>query len=274
MKYFLVILLLVKGLFSYSQTQHSFFSIKYFKNTEIWLLAKAVKRKHFKRSEKLLLKHPDWIDYHHPKSDYTLLAWMVENSYYSYIPITHRVYKIKQINFLVKHGANPYIKIDEPSEGVNGITPFILAAEIPDKSEIIFQMFLDSKYTDLLSFEELREQLGYALIAVCRKYPMDFTSLKYLLKVGADVNFVGIDSQGNQRNALCDALGWNIEIAEYLIKEANADYNIELTNGSGYRRKIKNYLKKPKFNPLDTGRVSKLKKLEYYVAQRDSMFYK
>jgi ankyrin repeat protein len=207
---------------SVGQKTYYISNLKIFKETEIWPLAKAVKRKHFGRAKHLLRKHPEWINFREPNHQFSLLHWMFANST---ISIIGPFYKYDQAKFLIENGANPYLNSKDTQ------TPISYAGEIFSDKVKFLKLCLESEYTSKLADKEKILFLSEALSRVCYEAKEDVLAVKYLISNGADVNYFY-----DTRNCLMNALGGNFIIALYLINEAGADYNLKLyfDNGNSY----------------------------------------
>lgn len=131
-------------------------AIEVFKNTPVWKLAKAIDKHDIKEVEKLLKKHPKWVDYQEPKYGATLLYWTILNS-----PRRWDEYFYEESKLLITYGANPYQLTQ------TGHFPLQQAADIHRGSKQFIELCLDSEHTANLSDSLKKKFFNETLIKAC-----------------------------------------------------------------------------------------------------------
>lgn len=190
--------------------------IEIFKNSPVWKLAKAIDKHDIKEAEKLLNKHPDWVDYQDSKFGVTLLYWCFLNS-----PSKRswEEYYYEEAKLLIEYGANPYLK-----DGQGGF-PLLKAAEVYKGSTKFIQLCLNSKHTAKLPDSTKRFFINEALLVACgRVTPEELESVKLLVEAGGDINYFSSDST---KTPFMESITKdNMNVAKYLVIEKGADYDI------------------------------------------------
>lgn len=211
----LIMLLVLTNLVSCQDDKNNYYAndIELFKDTPVWILAKAIDKHDLDEMQILLERHSDWVNYQEPKFGITLLYWTIFNS-----PRRRDEYFYDETKLLLDFGANPYLADNE------GDFPLQKAANIHKGSTKFIQLCLDSKHTLELSDSSKRFYLNEVLLVACGKLWEEVESLKLLVEKGADVNYFNADSTATPFSESITQN--NINSAKYLIMEQGAEYDI------------------------------------------------
>lgn len=244
-------------------------SVRIYKDTPAWELAKAVKAENVKKIAKIAKENPELLDYQDPLYDTTLLFWSLGME------------KYKSAEALLKAGADPDI-----ISGYEGGTALYRAANF---SLIDSDFKEDAKFVKLLLQYGADPNIGYvgghnSKIKEINGIPVhDATEIgtsplmnsiacgiektKALVEGGADINH---KTQWGKTAAI-DALTWGgggllpkfKEYAHYLIVEKKAKVADHYYRGRTYHESENPY---DKFYPVDL--------LRYWTCELDSPKYK
>lgn len=224
-KIFLIILLPIVNLIACSNNKNYYADdIEIFQNTPVWNLAQAIYQHDTVKINRLLEKHPEWVDYRESKFGISLLYWVIYNStFYNVAPygIKANTY-YNETELLLKYNANPYI-IDAEGE-----TVIMQAANVYQGSKKFIELCLKSNYTQQLSNSRKRTLLSEALVVACgRVKPEELESVKLLVESGADINYFNNDSTKTPVSK--SLIHENMKTARYLMIEQGAhfDYSIK-----------------------------------------------
>lgn len=189
--------------------------IKIYKNTEVWDLAKSVKKENIYSINKLLDRNPELVDYKDPYYDTTLLVWAVGMEKYN------------SAEALLQRGANPNCKTN-----IDGRTPLLVATGY---SWVDNNNNQDSRFVKLLldygadpnitlDGEKGKKTRGIqepGLTPLMNSIGSGIEKTKMLVSYGADINYKTKYGTTAAIHSLLDPV--DINYAYYLIAEMKAD---------------------------------------------------
>lgn len=200
---------------SCAQKELTMYDVELFKNTPIWLLAKAVDSQDTIKIQNLIKEDKLYIDYQDPIFDRSLLMWSIFNG------------KYESFKKLLSLGANPNIV-----SKYDGETPMTYASNYFKNYKI------DSRYLkdllkaggnpELVTFNKENNNVPVEAIYYAVTTSLEYTKL--LIDAGVDVNH----KTGNYSSILESAiLQEKIDIVYYLVEEKGAKTNLYLTDIDG-----------------------------------------
>lgn len=241
-----------------STGEYMIVSVRIYKDTPAWELAKAVKGENVKKIAKIAKENPEILDYQDPLYDTTLLFWSVAME------------KYKSAEALLKAGADPDI-----ISGYEGGTALYRAAnfslidsdfkEDAKYVKLLLQYGADPNITFIGNDHNNSTEIGTSPLINSIACGIDKT--KALIEGGADINHKS--QWGN--TAAIQALSWGgggllpkfKEYAHYLIVEQKARVADHYYRGRTYHESENAY---DKFYPVDL--------LRYWTCEIDSPEYK
>lgn len=181
------------------------YSIKLWKGTPAWKLAKAVESNDTSEVNRILGKGQLSIDYREPTYGESLLYWAIYNN------------KIETVRFLLSKGANPNLHTR-----FNGESPMTLSCKYSDIDIEILSLLLEYGANPNDHATE-QDSITYMRSDQTPLYCAAGSSLektKMLIEAGADVNMALVKGDTPLYNAL---LGNRFDVILYLLTECGVD---------------------------------------------------
>lgn len=183
--------------------------VQIYKSTEAWKLANCVQKENIDCIVQICKAEPGLLNFQDPKHGYSILHWAIYNG------------RVKSTKTLIRLGADPNL------QSYSGNSAFVRACAAYETSEFAELMIAHGADVNAVGKFEGGLPLRTPLIAASKAR---LETVKLLIHHGADVNYVYKGVYDALSSALREG---KMDIAEYLIFEANADvtrvYGLNLT---------------------------------------------
>jgi len=173
--------------------------VRIYKSTEAWKLANCVQDENVDCIVQLCKKEPLLLNFQDPKFGYSILHWAIYKG------------RVKSTKTLIRLGADPNL------QSFSGNSAFVRACAAYETSEFAELMIAHGADVNAVGKFEGGLPLRTPLIAASMAR---LETVKLLIHHGADVNYI---YKGVYDALSCALRGGKMDIAEYLIFEANAD---------------------------------------------------